>query len=322
MSSLKLGESAGIKFYLVYSYIPMVVYHCLRCGKKQSQKSHWRTHLRRKRPCEAKFLDIDGEEIIEDYDDLLPEYMELVEDKKKIYRCDKCPFKSAHKRSYTRHKKESKCGTLAVNNEIELLKLRLQLLESQVQAPSINIGEINIDSHPTIVNGDVNNYHLTGFGNENISGITIDQICDVVATNLNAVPNLNKLIRSRPENMNLYVQNVRSNYMKVFNGESWELMDKMTVIEESVRNTIDLLQDLIKDHREAIPNNDYRKVNRTLDSGEQNSTDPLKIMRRQEFNNNLKKYIKQMETDLINMRNMVRCNYEQGTGQKIVSRGA
>lgn len=96
------------------------VRYCLRCGKIYPKKSHWLGHLRRKKPCTLKYLDISGKNIVANYYDLLEEFFELVEDRKKIHRCDKCDFKSSYKGSYTRHIKDKVCIPLEI--QVKLLK--------------------------------------------------------------------------------------------------------------------------------------------------------------------------------------------------------
>ena len=193
-------------------------------------------------------------------------------------------------------------------------------LREQVGDVSIN----NVTNNSTNVGRDVNiqnNYYLRGFGNEDISNISFDDLEKIARTKKNAVPNLNKLLRSNPENMNLYMNNVRDDSMKVYNGESWETMNKIIVLDELAMNTINQLQDLINKFKTELSSQDYNNINTLLENGSNDDEDSVQIALRHEFLINKHEYIKKMKYDLINMRKSIKESYEKGTGQRLTIRG-
>jgi len=116
---------------------------------------------------------------------------------------------------------ENKMDKLAAENK-ELKKFKEQ---------NINVTNNN---NNIINNNQVYNVHLVAFGEEDRESIKNSEIFNMLRKGFSSVPELVKAIhfnKERPENHNIYISNMRDNYVMVFDGDKWELRDRAETIE-------------------------------------------------------------------------------------------
>jgi hypothetical protein len=123
----------------------MVEHKCRRCGYITDNKTNIKTHLSRKKECEAKYEDISRNVLLEGL-------LSSRQFKEKIYPCKYCDKKFADLSNRSKHQK--KCRNL--ESKIIILEKELQKLKSTVN--NTNKSERNIIAHSG--NGDINYNHI------------------------------------------------------------------------------------------------------------------------------------------------------------------
>ena len=120
------------------------MYYCFRCGKETKTKSNLNSHLRNRKQCLIKFMDISRDDIINNYNDYLNKFISLYPNnpnvsgssiQKRIEKivCEYCQRSFTHKNNYYRHKKE-RCKIIKhhkimdefLNTKYNLLKLEYE----------------------------------------------------------------------------------------------------------------------------------------------------------------------------------------------------
>ena len=95
-----------------------------------------------------------------------------------------------------------------------------------------------------------NNIHneikIIAYGKEDTSYITDDEYETLINKGFKSVPNLVEFIHlneNKPENQNIYVSNMRDNYVLVYDGEQWLMRERDDVLQEMIDNKTDILNE-------------------------------------------------------------------------------
>lgn len=244
----------------------MVVHHCFRCGFSSKKKKIWERHFNNS--CEVKYLDLTKDEMMHNYGDYLECYMELACENGYEFRCGTCNFITKHKRSYNRHLKEQICENRIVNNEIADLRRRLQLLESHMQTPSINIGGITIENNTTqtYVNGDNNTINVAhNYGSEDRSHLTYDKYMEIFECLPDAIPRLVEELHYKvPENRNMTIPNIRGDAAKVLINGIWVYKELKQFLEDLFIAKHDAIEDFATRNKDRIPRHILKNIHKML----------------------------------------------------------
>ena len=142
---------------------------------------------------------------------------------------------------------------------------------------NINNQQINNNNQNIQIN---NNVKILSFGKEDISHITDDLYKAILKKGMGSVPTLIEHIhfnKNKPENHNVYISNIRSNYAMIYDELNWKLKDQNEVVETLFDNinileekydellkdlsepTINLLREIFDDKNEPSINNEIKK---------------------------------------------------------------
>lgn len=222
---------------IVLSY-NMVNYICEKCDKIFSKKSDYQRHCDRKYPCS----------------------------KSSGYRCKHCKKIFLNKNDYTRHMKRkipcnkqigSKqnashvcplCGKgfslyMGLYNHIKssvCAKNKKDVsIDKALQSNVINNNSVqnNVD-----VDGDVK---VVKFGNENLSYMTDDVFKQILGRGLRSVQEFiehSNFHPDHPENHNIYIANIRDEYIVLFDGFKWSITDQDEKMEDIIYAKSDYLE--------------------------------------------------------------------------------
>lgn len=228
----------------------MVQYSCDKCKKVFTRRTDYLRHVNRKKPC-----DIDEK-----------------------YKCDMCNKIFDHKADYTKHMNRKipcseQLGIRKANNQkckaCGKTFSSYTSLHNHVKNKSCSksIARINIDKiHKTINNvsnktvnsvGNVNNIDknienvqvegdvkVVKFGNENLDHISDDLYKQILGRGMRSVEefiNHSNFNPDHPENHNIYIANIRDEYVVMFDGFKWSITDRDEKMEDIIYGKSDYL---------------------------------------------------------------------------------
>jgi len=252
----------------------MVVHHCFRCGYNTPTKRLWRNHLKRQKPCETKYLDIEREEVLNNYSQHLDEYLELKEEST-FYKCDSCNFKTKHKRSLRRHVNGKICKK--EESEVEMLKKLLEIaIQNAANNSNTNNGVMFNDEsiNNGIVNNMNNNINLAPYNTPVFSHITHDDWDNCIKNRYGGFTQLLDKVYENPENLNIFVRNISRNEALVFMPPDWKTMKLSDVSNHVVQWCADGFDDYMEHNKDRFSRNDETQMEKALQDIARNKINP------------------------------------------------
>jgi hypothetical protein len=262
----------------------MVQYKCLRCGYIHNVRSTFITHLNRKFICRPKIKEITIKEIYNYYfkkkkkdekeidSKMTPNDSKMTPidskmtpidskmtpiDSNMLHYCEHCNRSFTRKNNLTRH--YSRCKSrIQYDDILTREKLRKELKEEIIEQLS-NSGQL-VKSNQALVKKSVDNSQIN---NGNINNITISlnaynktdksyikntDILTCIKKGNMGIPHMIKLLhcnRKRPENHNVCLNNIKSNYIGVYNGRKWDYEMQYELIDMMAEDCINMIEDRI-----------------------------------------------------------------------------
>lgn len=212
---------------------------CLRCGKKYYHMSGLKYHmLNRQKPCEAKYLEMSGEEIISDYYKYLDIYYQHFKPKQIL-----------------------KPKNEITNNKPKLV-MKKQQENKQINNLIKNLGSNNSNTNNAKRNAIAgnnnnmldksNNIYITvnSFGNEDTSHLTKADWNKIINKKLDAIPELTKRIHiDNKNNHNFVINSLKDGHGKIYDGEKIVMMPIRDLLEEVITQTADKLYDYVESNK-------------------------------------------------------------------------
>lgn len=246
----------------------MVVYSCPRCGYSNNIKTKYINHLKRKKICKPIISD---NNLLEEYTkyDIIHNVIENKrnETNEKKFVCSFCKKKYKFSQSLSRHKNH--CSFNKVNEKekstmIELVTLLNDRLsdahkEINIRDKQLKKKDSEIDkrdkyldklitkngfNNTNIVNIQ-NNFKLLGYRKTDISHLTEMDYLNCLNHHNLCIPHLIKKIHfnpNKPENHNIYISNIKNNYVMLYDGNKWNLQNR----DEAIINLIDDKETIIE----------------------------------------------------------------------------
>jgi hypothetical protein len=255
----------------------MTEYICGVCGKKFNLRGNYERHMRRKIPCINK-TPLNDMALIEIKN-------EIMEDLKCIY-CNeiftrkynlirhiesRCKIKTKHE------EKDKQLLELVKQQDIETKIKELHIMKHDMderekqfnalidrliefeKANDIKKG-INSQSNNNIISNNSNNVNnisitINAHGKEDLSHLTEDDYKKIFKLCNSSVPafiELKHFDRNHPENCNVFISNINSEYASVYNGNQWILKDKNKVIGDLYDDNCDYLIDKFNDLKHKL----------------------------------------------------------------------
>ena len=125
----------------------------------------------------------------------------------------------------------------------------------------------NNNTQNNLITGNTFNIQLLAFGKEDISHLTENDYKLIINKGFKSVQELLKSIhfnKNKPENHNIYISNMRDNYVMVFDGNKWELRDRKDTIDDLYDFKKDILEDKLDELIEKLPDYVIRKFKRFI----------------------------------------------------------
>jgi hypothetical protein len=156
-----------------------------------------------------------------------------------LFKCKYCEQGYKHKSSLSKHIKYSctKNKTEDLTELVRLLNLQLEQqkseFQSQLQTQSKQIeklmGKLEINgSFNTTVNNVTNNINLLNYNDTDTSHLTDNDYAKCIKQVYNCVMKMIEKVHfnpDKPENMNLYISNIKSNHMMMYKDNKWMLVN-------------------------------------------------------------------------------------------------
>lgn len=234
----------------------MVFYNCIRCGYETTHKSKMTSHLNRKYLCKPivsnatldkmkKYNLISRKKISYSFytsnkkesENISIENTNNFENKVNCKICKFCFKNFASYKNKWRHekynckKRDNKDIPIKIdnfsNNVIHKYdKLNLAFLIQQLEEKDKQISELIKKAGNSTV---INNIQILPYKNTNKDYITDKMISDCMEKQNRCISEMIKLVHfneKHPENMNILIRNIRTDYVMIFNGKDWIFKDR------------------------------------------------------------------------------------------------
>ncbi len=260
----------------------MVIYTCYRCGYTNKIKSRFIKHLNRKFTCQPKLKDIDTNKIYKMYFEKKKNKKEHIlenEENKKNTKehintiCKYCGKDFKYKTSRYRHEKHY-CKEKKKIEEYDDLKKLVNLLNTQLKETEKKYQKqidkllektgVNIQNQ---TNNIQNNIKILAYNKTDLSHLKDKDYMKFLNHHSFCVPHMIKQIHfnpKKPENHNVYISNIKNNYVMVYDSDKWNLRDRNEVIDDMIECNTNILEDKIEDWLET--GKEYPEIMRKFNS--------------------------------------------------------
>ena len=95
-----------------------------------------------------------------------------------------------------------------------------------------------------------NNFKILAYGKSDISHLKDKDFIAFINHSNFCVPHMIKKIHfdpKKPENHNIYISNIKNNYIMVYDGSKWNIHNKNEIINEMIEDKTNILEDKIED---------------------------------------------------------------------------
>ena len=191
------------------------MYICDKCNKEFSKKWLLSRHLTRKTKCDEQII-TDG-----------------------VLKCDDCNKEFKTSKSIYYHIKNKVCkkgqssvtnNTINNTNNTNNTNIEKQMIDTQ---NNLNVEKLNMD-----------NVKVVKFGNEDISYISDDIFQSILGHGYKSVEEFvdhTHFNVDHPENHNIYIADIKNNYVLLYDGSQWNIKDRDEAIEDLIYAKSDYL---------------------------------------------------------------------------------
>ena len=214
----------------------MVNYLCIKCGKNFNHKSSFEKHENRKISCDST----------------------IANDNNSCNLCNKI-FKN-YKSLYS-HVKSNKCQT----TKSKITNILNDNSTTNNTNNTINNNNMKVDG----------NVKLVKFGNENLSYISDDLFKSILGRGFKSVEELvdhSHFHPDHPENHNIYIANIKNDYVVIYDGKKWNINKKEDVFEDIIYAKSDFLCMKFKELMGQMTETDIKKFTNFINQRDEDQT--------------------------------------------------
>jgi len=212
----------------------MVFYKCPRCGFNTNHRGVFKKHLTRKNICNAKFNNISIKKIVKMYslnlnlDSISKEHSKKERKYDKNCKCKYCDKVFASRQSRSRHELKYCNVDKASKNVIDKLNQKVFQLEKANYLLS------------TSSNGNKDTEGKLPYNQSDHKFISDSKISECMTKQYMSIPHLIKMVHfdpKHPENHNIYVSNIQSKQLFLYDGKNWILKNKDETIDNLISSS-------------------------------------------------------------------------------------
>jgi uncharacterized C2H2 Zn-finger protein len=254
-------------------------YICEQCNKTFIQKSNYTKHISKKFPCQpqsSKITQQATEEII----------------------CNYCQKTFTRKYHLLRHI-DNNCKVKRGNDaKMEEMMERLIKIEEANSKNEIKIQKLQEENRKyrqqitTQNNTQNNNVTITinAYGSEDISKISVSKLKSILRRGMMSVPALVETMhfdKNIPENHNVYISNMRDNYVLMFDGKKWCLKDRNLALDQIYEDKCGILETEFEKLLNMLDEPTIKMFERFLEVKDEDSNDKHIVTIKQELKQTL-----------------------------------
>jgi hypothetical protein len=197
------------------------------------------------------------------------------------YKCKHCKKTFNKRYNLNKHTKRCKNKKLQIEDkETEMLKQMLKIKDIELEKQTLEledakkkIKELSKKTNNIIYNT-VNNITLIAYNKQpDLSHLTNNDYLKIMNRGFNSVPYLIKAIHfnpKKPENQNVYIPNIKSNYVMVWNGIKWDLTNRSDILDDMYEDSSNILIEKMEELKSAkLKPTVLKKFKRFIDKKEE-----------------------------------------------------
>ena len=263
----------------------MVHYTCLRCGFEERRTHHFQRHLRRKYPCHPKLSEISVEDVFRhhfsntsrvnntacyqtlskvtpnDSDRLFLTPIDSCSisrakatKPKKTYACAGCSSQFSKNSNLCRH--ERKCPEKKYVDDLKDLDKQMAIAERKVNFREVaSLRQVNIGTttNNNITNNNTVNIKVLAYKDTDVSHLTDRDYQRALNRASMCIPQILEKVHfdpEKPENHNVVISSMNNKYIKLHDGQNWNLRDREETVEDLFADAEDLLENKLESWQE------------------------------------------------------------------------
>jgi hypothetical protein len=156
------------------------------------------------------------------------------------------------KKIYEEEEKQEKEHKEDLLKLVKLMNKKMNSLEKQLKKRDKQLLELQKKTGVTIgqQNNIQNNIKILAFNKTDMSHLKDKDYLKFLSHSNFCVPHMIKKLHfdpHNPENHNIYISNIKNNYVMIYDGKKWKLEDQKNVIDNMLDNSTFILEDKIED---------------------------------------------------------------------------
>ena len=252
----------------------MPKYNCERCGKEFKQKCDYNDHINRKKPCKnvpPKTADIPPKTAKKKEFPIKSISIDKV-------KCNYCGGEFTRLDSLTRHL-NGRCKIKKANDARmeEIMNMLIEIKENNKELKEkVDKLENENSNYKKIINNTQNNTqninislptNIVAYGTEDLTKISDLEYKRILRRGFNSVPALLESLhfdKNKPENHNVYISNMRDDYVLMYDGNKWRLKNRKDALEQLYEDKTDILETKFEELLERLDENTIRMFQRFI----------------------------------------------------------
>ena len=220
------------------------------------------------------------------------------------YLCKYCEKEYNHKSSLSKHIKYSctKNKDEDLKELVRLMNLQLQHKDKQLETQAKQIEKLmgKLEIHGSFNNNTINNYTLLSYRDTDITHLTQDDYRGCYKQVNHCVKHLIEKVHfnpSKPENMNIYISNMKDKYLMVYDGNNWNLANKTQELDRLYEEKEMMLEDWLDSNPDPILKEKFVKYLNNKESDEciNHIKEEVKLLLYNKGNQLIKPLLKELE---------------------------
>ena len=156
---------------------------------------------------------------------------------------------------------------------VRLMNLQLQHKDKQLENQAKQIEKLmgKLEIHGSFNNNTINNYTLLAYRNTDVSHLTTEDYRSCYKKVNQCVKHLIEKVHfnpSKPENMNIYISNMKDKYLMVYDGFNWNLANKTDELDRLYEEKEMMLEDWLESNPDPILKEKFVKYLNNKESDE------------------------------------------------------